>query len=227
MEYSLSASRYAKMATRFLCVLLILVFSLTAGCANRGKPQYQVNQYLLDYPAPVIEPADPVDETLRLQRFAIAAAYNNTNMVFRSDGVSIDAFNYSRWAVNPADMTADMLLRDLRAGGLFAAVFSRYETDDGPFVIQGGLEEFYLRADPSGKKAVLGLNITLKDTRPGQTRHRIVFQKKYSREEALSQESPQGFAEAMSRAMLNLSEQIVRDVYKGAKSALNPAQVKR
>ncbi|MFO7570134.1 MAG: ABC-type transport auxiliary lipoprotein family protein [Smithellaceae bacterium] len=219
MTHPLSAHKYPRRSNGPLCLFFILAILLLAGCAGRGKPQYQVNQYLLDYAAPAIAISSPVTETLRLERFAVAVAYNNTNMAFRSDRLAIDAFNYSRWAVNPADMTADLLLRDLRAGGFFAAVFSRYEQDNGRFVLQGAVEEFYLDMAPSSKKAVLSLTVTLKDLSRKEAARRIIFQKKYAAAEALTEETPGGFAKAMSKAMQGLTEEILKDIYSGAQKA--------
>jgi ABC-type uncharacterized transport system auxiliary subunit len=142
-------------------------------------------------------------------------------MIFRQDNYAFDSFNYNRWAVNPADMVGDILLRDLQAGGLFLAVFSRYTVDEGRYVVSGGIEEFFLKKDNSGNNAVLSLAITLKDAKQRDTRKRIIFQKKYFREEALNEQSPRGYCQAMSKAMQQLSTQIINDIYQGIKSAEN------
>jgi ABC-type uncharacterized transport system auxiliary subunit len=139
-------------------------------------------------------------------------------MVFRKDSYSLDSFNYSRWAVNPADMIADSLLRDMRESGFFLAVFSRYETDEGRFVITGGVEEFFLRMGKSDKMAVISISILLKDTRENETGKSILFQKKYIREEPLQESSPRGYCQAASQAMRIISEQIITDVYAAVKA---------
>jgi 2,4-dienoyl-CoA reductase-like NADH-dependent reductase (Old Yellow Enzyme family) len=58
-------------------------------------------------------------------------------MVIRYENGVIDHFNYNQWAVNPADMVGDNLLRDLRQSGRFRAVFSRYTPGEGRFVVRG------------------------------------------------------------------------------------------
>ncbi|MCK7504310.1 MAG: hypothetical protein MZV70_09615 [Desulfobacterales bacterium] len=75
----------------------------------------------------------------------------------------------------------------MRASGLFRAVFSRYETEEGRFVISGGIEEFYLRMDKSNKTALISISISLQDTREKETGKRMMFQKKYVREEPLQE----------------------------------------
>ena len=200
------------------CLIMIALSLIITGCAGSGKPQYNVENYLLSYPAPSWDKLDALAVSVKLDRFSIAAAYNSTNMIFRSDTYILDSFNYSRWAINPADMIADSLLRDMRASGLFRAIFSRHETDDGRFLISGGIEEFYLRMDKSNKTAVISIAISLKDNREKETGKRIMFQKKYVREEPLQESSPRGYCQAASQAMRVISEQITNDIYAAIKT---------
>lgn len=196
----------------------VVLFMLLAGCATSGgKPAYQVNSYLLHYPTPTWDNPAKLAVSVKVNRFSIAAAYNSTNMAFRSDPFSLDAFNYSRWAVNPADMIADSLLANMRGSGLFSAVFSRHETDECRFVVLGGVEEFYLRADQKEKKAVVGISISLQDMREKEIGRRMMLQKKYFREETLADVSPRGYCQAASRAMESVTREIIDDIYKAVK----------
>jgi ABC-type uncharacterized transport system auxiliary subunit len=202
----------------FTCSFLLFCF-LIIGCLGTGKPQFYKEAYLLDYPAPVLEKREKIDDTIRFGRFTVASVYNNLNMIFRQDNYALDSFNYNRWAVNPADMVADNLLRDLRESGFFRAAFSRYSVDEGRFILQGGVEEFYLRMDKKDNVAVISLEITLKDIKEREATRRILFQKKYHAEESLEGQTPRGFSQAMSRAMQKLSAEIMTDVYQAIKIA--------
>jgi ABC-type uncharacterized transport system auxiliary subunit len=202
------------------CLTMIALSLIITGCAGIGKPQYNVENYLLSYPAPSWDKLDALAVSVKLDRFSIAAAYNSTNMIFRNDTYSLDSFNYSRWVINPADMIADSLLRDMRSSGLFRAIFSRYEGDEERFLISGGIEEFYLRMDKSNKTAVISIAISLKDTRERETGKRIMFQKKYFREEPLQESSPRGYCQAASQAMRVISQQIIIDIYAAVKTAV-------
>ncbi len=200
--------------------LIVFTFLIT-GCSGYGKPQYNVENYLLSYAMPSRNNPDMLATSVKFNRFSIAAAYNTTNMVFRSDAYSFDSFNYSRWAVNPADMVADILLRDMRASRLFSAVFSRSEEDQGRFVISGGIEEFYLRIDKNNNKtAVVSITISLKDIREKETGKMIMFQKKYVHEESLQESSPRGYCQAASNAMMLISRQIINDIYAAIKTTV-------
>ena len=203
-----------------LCFVLVVLSFLIAGCTGYGKPQYNVENYLLSYTAPSWNNPSMLATSVKFNRFSIATAYNSTNMIFRSDDYSLDSFNYSRWAVNPADMIADILLRDMRGSGLFSAVFSRSEEDEARFVISGGIEEFYLRIDKNNKTAVISITIALKDTQEKETGKAILFQKKYVREEPLPESSPRGYCQAASSAMMVMSRQIINDIYASIKESV-------
>jgi ABC-type uncharacterized transport system auxiliary subunit len=217
MEKSLRPTRNKNQIIYVIFPFLVICFFILQSCANSGKPRYEVENYLLDYPAPTFENKAQLNTTIRIYRFAITSAYNTQNMIFRNDDYSIDFFNYNRWAVNPADMTADTLLRDMQASGLFRAVFSRYTVEDTRFLLQGGINDFFLRIRKNSKTAVISMEITLKDSLRQEPTKRILFQKKYSREELLADESPNGYCQAMSKALKNLSQQITIDVYEAIK----------
>jgi ABC-type uncharacterized transport system auxiliary subunit len=221
MEKPLKSTKYKREIIYFIFLFLIVCFFVLQGCANSGKPRYEVENYLLDYPAPTFENKVKLDTTIRFSRFTIASAYNTQNMIFRTDNYTLDFFNYNRWAVNPADMTADTLLRDMQASGLFRAVFSRYTVEETRFLLQGGINDFFLRIEKNGKVAVISMEITLKDSLRQEATKRIVFQKKYSREEALTDQSPHGYCQAMSKALKNISQQITTDVYEEIKVSAN------
>jgi ABC-type uncharacterized transport system auxiliary subunit len=215
MKFILSAHDHHRIPYAGLFLFLGIV--IISGCISRGEPRLQAESYLLDYPAPLFKELAVIDDTIRVSRFTIAAAYNNNNMIFIKDNYALDSFNYNRWAVNPADMIGDNLLRDLQESGLFRAAFSRYVVDEGRYNLQGGITEFFLRKDKNGNNAVINLEITLKDSRQREATKRILFQKKYNREELLQEQSPRGYCAAMSLALQSLSRQIIYDIYQTVK----------
>jgi ABC-type uncharacterized transport system auxiliary subunit len=221
MEKSLTSTKDKRQILYVIFPFLIICFFVLQGCANNAKPRYEVENYILDYPAPTFENKVQLDTIIRVHRFTIASAYNTQNMIFRTDDYTLDFFNYNRWAVNPADMTADILLRDMQASGLFRAVFSRYTVEETRFLLQGGINDFFLRIGKNGKVAVISIEITLKDSLRQEATKRIVFQKKYSREESLTDQSPHGYCQAMSKALKNISQQITTDVYEAIKASAN------
>jgi ABC-type uncharacterized transport system auxiliary subunit len=219
MNQSFALLPSAEKATKAVFILLALCIGL-GGCAGGGKPPYSIDSYFLDYAAPLTPAAETLPATLKFSRFPVASAYNSTQMIFRKDAHRFDFFNYSRWAVNPGDMIADRLLRDIRESRLFQAVFSRQEMEDGRFVVSGNVEDFFLRMDNDRGTAVVALTISLKDSAARNAAKKIIFQKKYRIEEPLPEASPYGYSQAASQAMKKLSEQIIGDLWMAAKNSL-------
>jgi ABC-type uncharacterized transport system auxiliary subunit len=219
MKQLLTRTPCQKKIQVFCFGMIVLSFIIT-GCAGSGNPQYETENYLLSYSAPSWDKFEKLNISIKFNRFSIVAAYNSDNMIFRNNTYSFDHFNYSRWAVNPADMIADSLVRDMRGSGLFSAVFSRYETQDGQFIISGSIDEFYLREDRNNKTALVSIIISLQDTRERETGKRMMFQKKYVREEPLQESSPRGYCQAASEAMRVISEQITKDIYTDIKATV-------
>jgi cholesterol transport system auxiliary component len=175
-----------------------------------------VDQYMLEYAPP--EVAGPrLDQTVEIGRFSVAQAYNSTAMVYRADGYRVAAPHYHRWRTNPGDMVTDYLLRDFRASGLFRAVFSYRRPEEARFTVEGGIEEFLELREGGGRKAVLGLEVTLLDRSKPEVSERVVFQKRYRAEEAAIDQSSEALARAMSQAMAALSAEIIGDVHRAVR----------
>lgn len=202
-----------------IIICFIFFFLLIQACSIGGRPRYEIENYILDYQSPTSEKQTQLDKTIRFDRFTITSAYNTQNMIFRTDNYSLDFFNYNRWAVNPTDMVADDLLRDMQASGFFHAVFSRYTAEEANFLLQGGIGEFFLRVEKNSKIAVISLEITLKNSNQVEANKRIIFQKKYHQEELLTEQTPRGYCQAMSQALKIISQQIIVDVYQAIKES--------
>ncbi|MCX5888784.1 MAG: ABC-type transport auxiliary lipoprotein family protein [Deltaproteobacteria bacterium] len=194
-----------------VCLLISLL--LWCGC---GKPPMLVQQYLLDYPAPPVKAA-PLADSLKVEPFAVGQAFNTTAMVYRTDPYKSETYNYSRWRVNPGYLVADYLTRDLRNARIFKAVLSTDSPTKARFALEGGVEEMQEIDQGEIWQASLALNITLLDTSENEITRRVLFQKKYQAAEPLTEKTPGGLAQAMSRAMEQLSARIITDIYQAAK----------
>jgi hypothetical protein len=109
-------------------------------------------------------------------------------------------------------MVTDFLKRDLRHAGLFMAVLSARDPQEARFVIEGGVEEFLEVDDGKSRKALLIAVVALLDLSHRDLPRRVVFQKTYRCEALFAQRGSAGFAEAMSRAMSQLSAQVIADI---------------
>jgi len=193
---------------------VLLLFLLLAGC---GKPPTLVQKYMFEYPPPVPRASQPLKEGIKVEPFAVAQAFNSTAMLYRPDAYKSEAYTYHRWRVSPGYLVTDYLLRDLRKSGLFQAVLPSTSADNGRFLVEGGVEEIQEIDAPDGWKASLALNITLLDLKEKEITRRVVFQKGYRAEEPLTEKTPAGLAQGMSRAMERLSGEIITDIYQAAR----------
>jgi ABC-type uncharacterized transport system auxiliary subunit len=176
-----------------------------------------VHQYILEYPAPALSKQTNLNHALKVEQFSVAQAFNSNAMVYQPQPFKSETYNYSRWRVNPGYLVTDYLLRDLRKARLFDAVFGPNSTGKYRFLLEGGIEDFQELDEPDGWKAALGLTVTLIDSTQEELPQRVVFQKNYRAVEPMPEKTPDGLARAMSRAMANLSAQIMTDTYEAAR----------
>jgi ABC-type uncharacterized transport system auxiliary subunit len=197
-----------------LSLLVPVLILLLAGC---GKPPMLVHHYILEYPAPVLRGKTKSPEAVKVGLFSVAQAFNTNNIVYQPQPYKSDTYNYSRWRANPGYLVSDYLLRDFQDSHLFAAVFGPGSSGKYRFFLEGGVEEFQEVDEPDGWKAVLALTVTLLDVSQEELPQRVVFQKRYRASEPMSDKTPQGLAQAMSRAMEHLSARIINDTYEATR----------
>ena len=198
-----------------LALLAALLVACLSGC---GKPPMLVNQYLLDYPAPVVGGKAKIPAAVKVDLFSVAQAFNTNAMVYQPQPFQSQSYNYSRWRANPGYLVADYLIRDLRESGLFKAVFGPDSSAEHRFKLEGGVAEFQEVDAADGWKASLALTVTLLDTTQQELPQRVVFQKNYRVLEPLPEKTPQGLAQGMSRAMEQVSARIINDTYEAARN---------
>jgi len=198
--------------------LLALLAVLLVACLGCGKPPMLVNQYMLEYPAPMVGGKVKIPAAVRVELFSVAQAFNTNAMVYQPQPFQSQSYNYSRWRANPGNLVTDYLIRDLRESGLFKAVFGADSSAEYRFRLEGGVVEFQEVDAADGWKASLALTVTLLDTTQEELPRRVIFQKNYRVQEPLPEKTPQGLAQGMSRAMEQVSARIINDTYEAART---------
>ena len=207
-----------RIRTLFLLFTLISCLASLTSCLNLRKPARQVEQYTLEYPSPDFGGAPLAEVSLKVERFTEVAVFNTSAMMYRPEPFKLDAYQYHRWRVHPADLIGDHLLRDLRKSGLFKAVFSHLDPQEGRFILEGGVEEFLEIEEQDRRQAVLALNVTLLDSSARSLPDRILFQKRYRFQEPLEEKTPRGLAKGLSQTMRKFSEALIRDAHEAIQS---------
>jgi len=200
-------------------VLIFLLMILTSGCSLGTKTAYQVNQYTLEYPSPVLKETAQIKELIKVERFSVANAFDTSAIVYR-DGPNLRNIDpYSRWRTKPGDMVTDFLIRDLRHSGLFQAIFSYNQNEETRYLLEGQVNEFLESKEKDGLKAILSLDVTFLDLSKKEVTERIVFQRAYGYTEPLERETYGGLAQAISKAMEKFSRQMMMDLYQAVSAS--------
>jgi len=194
--------------TATLLLLSLLCFTLVAGCLGRTKPPFIMDQYTLDYAPPAGTADKPVEELIRVERFAVAPAFTSTSMVIRKGPYRFATYTYSRWRVNPADMVTGCARRAITRAGIFKGTYSWYDSDLSRYILEGYIDEF---CETEGK-GLLSLRVTLVDTKAKNPVEQVVFQRQYIHSAPMDGSSPDALAAALSAAMKEFSGRLLADI---------------
>ena len=193
-------------------VLLIIVPCLTS-CTSFNNVQHETRYYSLEYPSPQFSDLKSLPLVIKMEPFNTAPIYHTSRILYRDRSFNINSYAYHQWRANPGNLVQYFLLRDLKASGLYKAILPYSSRSAASYVLEGSLDEFIEWDGDTGWEAVLSLSITLIKSGEKDIQKRIVMQKDYRTLEPCSLKNPLAVAEAMSRAMSRVSEQIIRDLY--------------
>ncbi|MFP3929001.1 MAG: ABC-type transport auxiliary lipoprotein family protein [Desulfobacteraceae bacterium] len=186
------------------------------SCLGFNKPSPPVNYYIFDYKVPEFPPLEPLEAAVRLERFSVASPYDTDRIVYREGPYKINEYNYHRWAAGPGDMVSSFLSRDFRESGLFQAVLRPQSWSEGTYVLEGGVDEIYVKEAGSGREAVLRVSVSVMAEKEPDLSKRVLFQKSYSAAEACRGKDPTALSEALSLAMKRISIELILDLYHAA-----------
>ena len=191
----------------FLFFLLPLI-----GCVAANPSSSDITYYMLEYEPPPADSQRSLPVVIGVQRFQVAPYYHSDRILYREKSFRRDTYHYHRWRVNPGDLVTDFLIRDFRSSGRFKAVIGSGHRLGSTHAIEGTVDDFYEEDGSDHWRAVLSLNITLVDEGEPNRALAVLFQKNYTISEPCRQRNPRAVAEAMSRAMAQLSRRILDDV---------------
>lgn len=195
-----------------------------SGCG--GSPT-SVHRYFLEYPSPVVQVPATLDTALLVEPFTVDEAFNSTAMIYRPAANVRNTYRYHRWRVDPGSMVTDFIIRDFRQSRLFRAILTRGSAGESRFRLEGSVNEIQEIDSPGIWEAALGLTITLLDMRDPDLSTQLIFQKSFRVLEPMPQKTPAGLAQATSKAMQRLSQEILGEVYQAVRKRLrSPVRAK-
>jgi cholesterol transport system auxiliary component len=195
-------------------ILLSFLLSLT-GCLNLKQPRTQINYFTLEYPPPASAAGrfPALDDVIRVKQFSVSPIYNSNRIIYRNKSFQRQAYAYSRWRANPADLVTYYLVRDMQASARFKAVVPPDSGFAASQTLEGTVDDFLEADGEPAWEAVLAVSIVLVDESQLDISRQILFQKSYHTRKPCRQRDPQALAAAMSLAMSELAGRIIDDVY--------------
>jgi cholesterol transport system auxiliary component len=171
---------------------LVIGVLLASGCgAVRPSKYYQL---ALPNDLGSTKAADPIPITLLIGRLKASHLYREDRIVYSSKNEQMGTYEYQRWAEPPTEMIDQILLRELRASGHFAGVYTQSGEAGGDYLLHGSLFDF---KEVSGEPVLarLSLELALRDMKTGNT----VWTHSYSHDELVDTKDISGIVAALSK----------------------------
>jgi ABC-type uncharacterized transport system auxiliary subunit len=154
------------MTRRAFIGAVVLTAVLLSGCGAARPSKYYQLTVRADMPA--LEKPDAVPVTLLLGGMMTSHLYREDRIVYGNGAEQLGTYEYQRWAEPPAEMIQEVLLRELRASGLYRAVSYRRSNIKGDFALRGRLYDFkeVAAGQMSGR---VTLELEMRDLKSGAT----------------------------------------------------------
>lgn len=196
-----------------IATLILGLVLCSASCGSLSRPSPKIEHYALEYTPPAVERARPLPFVVKVERFSAAPLYDTRQIIYRDKPFGRDSYVYHRWRSTPADLVTYFLARDLKSSGLFAGVLPHDSRQSPGFYLEGSVDEFLESDMENGWEAVLAFSVTLLEAKEPDISKRILFQKTYHESKPSNMRNPRALADAMSKAMEELSGRVILDVY--------------
>ena len=196
-----------------LMIFFLIMVIFFGGCVSTQNPAAKINYYTLEYDSPALKDLPTLPFVLRVERFNVTPLYNSHKIIYSDQPFRRNEYGYHKWRANPGDLVTYFLARDLRHSALFKGISVMESRMSYSYAITGAVDEFYELDSKQTWEAVLAFTITLTRENEPDISKRIIFQKRYHTRETCLKKSPQGLAEAMSKAMKKLSHSVITDMH--------------
>ncbi len=203
--------RIIRIGTR-VCLLLFLVILLSA-CIGGSTPPKPIYYYTLEYETPAVQLPHHLPCILRVEHFSVSPPYDSQRIIYAHDGLQRNAYAYHQWIAAPGELLPYFLARDLRRTNGFRAVLTPGASISATHSLHGWVEEF-IEQDASPRwQAAAVINVTLISNLDQDPTRRILLQKRYSATTPCKAKTPEALAEAMSAAVAEISQTVVKDIH--------------
>jgi cholesterol transport system auxiliary component len=196
---------------------LVVILMLLSGCLSLKQAEQPVEYYTLEYDPPDTPETSALPFIIKFEPFSTSPVYDSNRISYKEQKFKRREYAYHKWRAVPGEMVTAFLARDFARTSLFQAVVLSETVPGYSHLLSGQVEEFYQQSEHSPWEAVLSIHITLSSMMPNDIQNPTLFQKRYSCRERSIQQTPESFVEAMSRAMKQVSAEVIQDVYENLK----------
>lgn len=127
------------MMRRMGCLILASLAATLVGACGSGRP---IHYYTVELPPAPETSTSTYPVTLLVGRIDSPEILQDEPIVYRSGPNEIGTYAYHQWAVPPAKMVRDLLIRRLRASGKYRSVDELGSIAEGDYVLHGKLYDF-------------------------------------------------------------------------------------
>lgn len=192
----------------------LFIVSMLPACMDLKQPSLDMQYYTLEYETPVFTERETLPFIIKVENYNAAPVYNTTAIIFKERAYNRGSYPYHRWMTAPADIITYLLGRDIKNSGMFKGVIMPGERNrEVSFRLAGIIDEFHELDNGGEHYGVLTMSITLTPVSGKGAKGMDIFQKSYSVTEKMERKNPAALAEALSRAMQEMSQEIGTDIY--------------
>jgi ABC-type uncharacterized transport system auxiliary subunit len=167
----------------------------------------------LEYDSPLMGHRQPLSCVIKVNPFSVSPIYNTNRIIYRDSSFKRKAYVYHKWRANPAEVVTYFLRRDMKQSNLFKAVLSRNSRSPSSYMLEGMVDQFLEMNREDGWEALLSVSITFMEENEPDISKKILLQKSYRTRKPCMHKNPRALAQAMSLAMADISQRIIKDIH--------------
>jgi len=198
----------ARLPRALAAVVFLAVAAMLASC-SLSRPTAVKRMFLLEPTAPAASTGTPKPESVRVGVISVAAPFRGKTFVYRESELKYANDFYTEFLVPPAAMIGEATARALDRAHAFERVAPPGAPSDAEYVLDGFVEALY-GDTRNGTKPTAEIAITYYLSRTDAVSP--FWSKEYRRSVALSANSPEQFATALSAAFGEILAELARDL---------------
>lgn len=195
-------------------LLLFLLGPLTYSCMGQSAATQPIYYYTLAYEPQLTPHTATLPWVLRVHRFSVSPVFNTQRMIYADKGLHRNSYGYHQWIAPPGQLLPFLLVRDLRQTNGYQAVLTPDASMPATHHIHGWLEQFLEEDASDPPQAHVRIHITLVSAHETDPSKRVMLQKSYQAQTPCLDATPGALALAMSKAVAQINQTVVQDIYK-------------